>query len=263
VNEDLMFHENSKRFDSQRLLHEPLAATHEFFTLVFGAEDIGLPWARKRSLSLGWKRSKLVWLGDLSSAADEFYSMFKEVPVLSGDDYLVDEEHVAPEMRELCASRGHWYDESADAETMISVPDEHLYNPTQLNHKLLYTQRCLKNMRSQHPSGCFQMDLNQNPLADRSSCGPYVPRMCTHGCLRSLVRGRNFTKRELLYAIGLPRNGGWLANLIDGWTYNEVLLLNALCVVVTIPFRCSSAAVGNLSMSWHIGCGHCLPCGRA
>jgi hypothetical protein len=223
LQEDLIFHENSKRFDAQELLHAPLAASHSFASACFGAEDLGLPWARKRTLSVGWKNTKLVWMGsDPAKVVEDFLDMFRRVPVLSGDDYLVDDEHVVQEIRELCSTRGHWYDEATSMETVLSAPDTHMYNPTQRQHKGTYEAMYMGHQRAMHPSGCFQMDLNQNPLERPSSCGGFVPRMCTHGCLRSMLLGRTFTKREVMYPLGLPKGGGWLSGVIDGWSYNEV-----------------------------------------
>ena len=134
---------------------------------------------------------------------------------------------MAEEIKSQCSFRGCHHGPEKDVVDMFKAPDAHQYNPIQVQHKLAYHRKYMRDQDNRHPSGCFHMDLNQNPVAERASCGGFLPRMCTHGCLRSLVKGRTFTKRELLYPAGVPQDGGWFRDLVDGWSYNEVPLCSA------------------------------------
>ena len=111
------------------------------------------------------------------------------------------------------------YGEGATLADLVDIPDAHQYNPKQACHKKQYERLAITQQRS---DGAFLVDLNQNPAADRASCGPFIPRLVTHGCVRSMQKGRNLTKRELMCPAGVPLEGGWYADVIDSWTRCEV-----------------------------------------
>lgn len=228
--EDIVWHENSKAFDAGGQLEQPMAASHEGHTICLAAEDVGLPWARVRSLSFLWKKSTLIWVGDQSSAVADFMEAFKCRPELSGDAYLIDDEHASEETRARCAAKGFHHPENVDSNYWCDVPDAHHLTPSQSLHKEAYMQLAAK--KEYHPSKAFLMDLGQNPSADRPSCGGFVPRMITHGLLASQVKRRCFTKLECFYPTGVPRDGGWYSELISKLGTTDVMRLvgNGMCM---------------------------------
>ena len=229
--EDIIWHENSSKFDFHNHLEIPLQETYDSHTICLGAEDLGIPWARVRNLTFMWKKSSLIWVGNRANVQQEFMNIFKCQTVLTGDAYLIDNEHVAEETRARCSARGfHHNHPNDDLAYWCNVPDAHQLNPSQIEHKNRYI--ALSEEKNFHPSKGFLMDLGQNPSAQRASCGGFVPRMCTHGLLASKAKGRCFTKRECFYPSGVPAGGGWLKDLIDTMSNGDVMRFagNGMCM---------------------------------
>jgi hypothetical protein len=217
--EDVIFHENSRKFDTTRELEDRMAGTHDALSICIGNEDFGRPWPRVRMLTVLWKRVSLTWDGPPFDEAKRIFSrMYKRKVLLDGDAYFVDEERAVPELLQQCSLRGHHY--PSDFQDVAAIPDAHHLTPTESLHKRMYGDKM-----NSFEDAAFLADLHQNPAASHESCGSFIPRMVTHGHIYSFTQGRALTKREILSVSGVPPDGGWYKDILDECSISEVMHL--------------------------------------
>ena len=197
--EDVIGHENSPFFPT-RIFVEQLSSTHKVVTLICGPDALGYPLRRRRQLSIGLRKSSLVWVGPNSQEeiTKQFWGLFCRQVVLDGDAYLC----------ENAVARRNYINQWAKARKLFVNKDTDIDSfdiCSLLRGFMLQSHQGYQKMFMAGPrfSNCFIADLSQNPQSHNINSS-FMPTQITHSTLYSFSRQCIFTPSELMFAHGWP-----------------------------------------------------------